>query len=84
MCGRAEFSTVDANGHRIDLDHWHADESGHWHECENCDGKFNFEKHTLTVKETVAPTQTEQGYTVYVCDVCGEKVKGDFTDPLGE
>ena len=84
VCGRAEFSTVDANGHRIDLDHWHADESGHWHECENCDGKFNFEKHTLTVKETVAPTQTEQGYTVYVCDVCGEKVKGDFTDPLGE
>jgi hypothetical protein len=27
--------------------------------------------HTLKVSSTVLPTCTEQGYTIYVCDVCG-------------
>ncbi len=40
-------------------------------------------EHTLTAKETVAPTCTEQGYTVYVCSACGEQVKADFIPALG-
>ena len=40
-------------------------------------------EHTLTAKETVAPTCTEQGYTVYLCSVCGEQVKADFIPALG-
>ena len=35
---------------------------------------------TLTKGETVAPTCTEQGYTVYTCDHCGEVLHRDVTD----
>ena len=37
---------------------------------------------TLTKGETVAPTCTEQGYTVYTCDNCGEVLHRDVTDTV--
>ncbi len=84
VCGKAEYRSIDATGHDIDTEHFEHDENKHWHECENCDGKFNAEEHTLTAQETVAPTATEYGYTLYRCEECGYEVKKDFVDPLGE
>ena len=37
---------------------------------------------TLTKGETVAPTCTEQGYTVYTCDNCGEVLHRDETEMI--
>lgn len=37
-------------------------------------------KHIWVKGETVAPTCTEQGYTVYTCSVCGITEKRDFVD----
>lgn len=39
-------------------------------------------EHSYTATETVAPTCTEQGYTVYECE-CGASEKRDLTDALG-
>lgn len=36
-----------------------------------------------TLKQTVAPTCTEEGYTVYHCNDCDKDVKLDKVDPLG-
>ncbi|MGN0502470.1 MAG: leucine-rich repeat protein, partial [Ruminococcus sp.] len=48
---------------------------------------FEFEKlvcsHNNMVKQTVEPTCTEGGYTVYTCNDCGETYKADYTDALG-
>ncbi len=39
--------------------------------------------HSLYVKEeTIDPTCTEQGYTVYRCSICGNTFNGDYTDAL--
>ncbi|MCD8045073.1 MAG: putative Ig domain-containing protein [Clostridiales bacterium] len=38
--------------------------------------------HNYVVSETVAPTYTEQGYTVYTCTDCGESCISDYTDIL--
>ena len=84
VCGKAEYESIDATGHDIDTEHFEYDADKHWHECKNCDGKFDSEEHALTIKEIVAPTATERGYTIYLCEECGYEVKGDFTDPLGE
>lgn len=35
------------------------------------------------VKETVAPTCTERGYTQYTCDVCGDSYTADVTPATG-
>ncbi len=39
--------------------------------------------HSYVAKETVAPTCTEKGYTVYECSVCGNTVKKDYEEELG-
>ena len=40
-------------------------------------------EHTLEVTTVVAPTCTEQGYTVYTCTACGDEVKADFVPATG-
>ena len=40
-------------------------------------------EHTLGVTTVVAPTCTEQGYTVYTCTACGDEVKADFVPATG-
>ncbi len=32
----------------------------------------------------VAPTATEQGYTLHKCSVCGAEYKDNYTDPIGQ
>ena len=39
-------------------------------------------EHTYTA-ETVAPTCTEKGYTVYTCSKCGDTYNDDYVDALG-
>ncbi|MBE6946613.1 MAG: hypothetical protein E7459_11120, partial [Ruminococcaceae bacterium] len=40
-------------------------------------------EHICYVKEVVAPTCTEEGYTLRVCAECGMEVKEDITEPTG-
>ena len=40
-------------------------------------------EHTLEVTTVVAPTCTEQGYTIYTCTACGEELKADFVPATG-
>ena len=40
-------------------------------------------EHTLEKTTVVAPTCTEQGYTIYTCTACGETVKADFVPANG-
>ena len=39
--------------------------------------------HSYVAQETVAPTCTEKGYTVYECSVCSNTIKSDYVDALG-
>lgn len=38
--------------------------------------------HTWQAQSTVEPTETEKGYTVYKCSVCGTEKNGDYVDIL--
>jgi rubredoxin len=38
--------------------------------------------HSYTAS-AVPPTETEQGYTLYVCEVCGDSYKANYTPALG-
>ena len=38
--------------------------------------------HSYT-EEVIAPTCTEMGFTIYTCSGCGDRYKGDYTDPIG-
>ena len=49
---------------------------------EGCDYVEPEAEHAFSVKETVPPSCTEKGYTVYVCE-CGEERTGDETEPAG-
>ena len=35
------------------------------------------------IPNVTEPTCTEQGYTTYICSLCGDTYVGDYTDPLG-
>ena len=49
---------------------------------EGCDYVEPKAEHAFSVKETVPPSCTEKGYTVYACE-CGEERTGDETEPAG-
>ena len=40
-------------------------------------------EHTLEKTTVVAPTCTEQGYTIYTCTACGDELKADFVPATG-
>ena len=42
-------------------------------------------KHSYSdeTKKVIAPTCTEQGYTIYTCSICGEISNNDYTEKLG-
>lgn len=64
------------------------------HVCKNCDDIQKDESgkevvdtipalgHDFKFVETVAPTETEKGYTLYKCTRCGEEEKRDYTEAL--
>ena len=49
---------------------------------EGCDYVEPAAEHTFSVKETVPPTCTEKGYSVYAC-ACGEEYVGDEKEAAG-
>ena len=69
-CGASYTDTIPASGHNF--------VGG---VCTNC-GMSEGHEHDYVAGETVAPTCTEKGYTVYSCE-CGENYQDDFVDALG-
>ena len=48
------------------------------------DSVYTFEiGHAYAMGEIVAPTCTEEGYTVYICQSCGDSYRADQTDAVG-
>ena len=83
VCDYAKYESIPATGHSIDTSEWVYDAQQHWHECANCDGKFDAKAHDYEVT-TVPSTSTEQGYTLHKCKDCGYEYKDAYTDPLGD
>lgn len=53
--------------------------------CEHCEQNVvvqTIKNHEYVKGETVAPTCTEKGYTIYTCEVCGTEKKDDFVEPI--
>lgn len=55
--------------------------------CKDCRAVFTKAtgtgSHSYKTVETVAPTCTDKGYTVYSCTNCGDTYKADYTDAKG-
>ena len=91
VCGHSESEPAPATGHQYVLD---SETDGDClsnptttYRCENCGDTYTVagapeDKHTY-VRQIIAPTCTEKGYTKEVCSLCGETVLSDFTSPLG-
>ncbi len=91
-CGDSYVSDyVDANGHAYgewyEVEAATADENGiERRDCANCDHYETQEIPALghNYQPTVTePTCTEQGYTTYYCDCCGNSYKTDYVDATG-
>lgn len=80
-CGKAtKTETIPATGHEYGS--WTSNNNGtHSQVCIH-DDDTNTEDCTYT-QEVVAPTCTEQGYTLYTCSVCGYSYEGDFVPATG-
>ncbi len=54
--------------------------------CQNCSHTETADiaatGHKYTEK-VISPTETENGYTLHTCSVCGDSYQSDITDPLG-
>ena len=60
-----------------------ADETGHWHECSECDVKVDFAEHTEDEGEvTTEPTEYEEGVKTYSCTVCSYVIRTEPVDKL--
>ena len=91
VCGHSESEPAPATGHQYVLD---SETDGDClsnptttYRCENCGDTYTVagapeDKHNY-VRQVIAPTCTEKGYTKEVCSRCGETVLSDFTSPLG-
>ncbi len=49
---------------------WSYDETGHWHECGDCEKIFDFSQHSLGAVEGKEATPVEEGYTAH--QKCGD------------
>ena len=50
---------------------WSGDADSHWHACEACGDKLDYDAHTTEVVDKQKPTCTEDGYTGdTICSVC--------------
>ena len=66
------------------FDYWSYDETHHWHaaSCEHASYYIDKEEHSFEKGAVVAPTYTADGYTPYVCSVCGYEERRDPTPQL--
>ena len=92
-CGVVEYKTIPALGHNEVIDQAVAatctssglTEGKH---CDRCNEIFIVQEEIATVghsyvHDVIPPTETEQGYTIHVCQVCGECYTDSYTDPTG-
>ena len=66
---------------------WSSNSASHWHACTDAgytDLKKDEGSHDFVFVETVEPTPTEQGYSIYKCSTCEYIKYDDFVDPTGE
>ena len=81
VCGATKDVAIGATGHKASKE-WSADDSKHWHVCENCNQPVDAKNHTYDAVVT-APTCTSEGYTTYTCSVCKDSYKADTIEKLG-
>lgn len=91
-CTEYELVIIPKTGH---TDHWKVikeatctDEGTRSNECSVCGKVLGTEKtakkgHDYKVS-VVPPTETEQGYTLHKCKVCGDEYKDNYTAPIDE
>lgn len=91
-CAEYELVTIPKTGH---TDHWKVikeatctDEGTRSNECSVCGKVLGTEKiakkgHDYKVS-VVPPTETEQGYTLHKCKVCGDEYKDNYTASIDE
>ncbi len=85
-CGDAYTENeIPATGHAFDSENWSSNDAYHWHAatCSHADQKKDYGAHEFTVRvQTVAPTCTTDGYTVYRCR-CGKTEQRDVIEATG-
>lgn len=82
-CGYSYYVEIDPVEHKFS-DKFASDEEGHWHPCTDKGYetlKSGYEEHNFS-SEVVAPTYTEEGYTVHTCEECGYKYIDEPVDKL--
>ena len=67
--------------HKVNAN-WVSDEEKHWHECANCDYKFDNSKHELVTTTTKA-TATSDGLIETKCKICGKVTQKVVIDAYG-
>ena len=91
-CGKSYTEVIEATGHSFGA--WEVLKPAtclatgiQTRTCSKCDEieskKIDKTNHNY-VDTVVPPTTTEQGYTVHVCSICGDKKIDTFTDPVPE
>lgn len=85
VCGEVAVEVIPALEHHYSNE-WSHNETNHWHAC--TDAGFEHLKkdesaHNYVKGDVIEPTETENGYTIYTCDVCGHQKYDDYTDPTG-
>ena len=92
LCGNKESRTISAVGHNygdwvVTKKPTDTKDGEETRTCTVCGDKITrpIDKapHNYEAIRTVAPTCTEQGYTVYVCSDCGKTKNDDYTAKLG-
>ena len=83
----SDYWTATLDGKAYHKGTWIRDEGDHTIVLSNGVGKsatYNFTiDHHYVVSKTVAPSCTEQGYTIYVCSSCGATKREDFVAGTG-
>ena len=72
VCGQTKTEEIPVADHEISTE-WSKDENNHWHDCANCDEKFENAAHTWNEGvETTPATETSTGVKTFTCTVCGQ------------
>ena len=66
------------------FDYWSYDDTCHWHQtsCEHSSVRKDVEEHSFEQRQTVSPTYSADGYTVYTCVTCGYEEHRDIVPQL--
>ena len=72
VCGQTRTEEIPVVDHEISTE-WSKDENNHWHDCANCDEKFESAAHTWDDGvDTIPATEISTGVKTFTCEVCGQ------------